>query len=208
MPHDGCSDDEYDEYVAIGRQFGLFFRRAERFYQSISFDTSGPALERAAYGVLGRIATGGPERLSTLAGELCVDMSTASRQVAALETAGLVRKAPDPTDRRASLIEITLTGAKVLAAHRERWLGALKQLMADWTPAERREFARLFARLNEAMETEAVKKSETTETEAMDKKNEAMDKKNEAMDKKNEAMDKKNEAMEKNSPASAGMERE
>jgi DNA-binding MarR family transcriptional regulator len=146
---------EDDAYIAIGRQFGLFFRRAERFYQGIQFDASGPALERAAYGVLGRIATGGPGRLSTLAGDLCVDLSTASRQVAALEAAGLVRKAPDPTDRRASLIEITLTGAKVLARHREKWVGALKGLMADWTPAERQEFVRLFARLNESMEKNA-----------------------------------------------------
>jgi DNA-binding MarR family transcriptional regulator len=141
-----------DEYIAIGRHFGLFFRRAERFYQSIPSDASGPALERAAYGVLGRIATGGPERLSTLAADLCVDLSTASRQVAALEAAGLVRKAPDPTDRRACLIEITLTGAKVLAQHRDKWLGALKELLAYGTPAERQEFARLFARLNEALE--------------------------------------------------------
>jgi DNA-binding MarR family transcriptional regulator len=141
-----------DEYLAIGRQFGLFFRRAERFYQAIHADMPCRPLERAAYGVLGRIATGGPERLSTLAGDLCVDLSTVSRQVAALEVAGLVRRTPDPTDRRASLIEVTETGADVLAQNRSKWLEALRELLADWTTAERQEFARLFARLNEAME--------------------------------------------------------
>ncbi|GII21404.1 MarR family transcriptional regulator [Planosporangium mesophilum] len=141
-----------DEYIAIGQQFGLFFRRAERLYQAAHLDAPGPSLERAAYGVLARIAGGGPQRLSTLASGLCVDPSTVSRQVAALEAAALVRRTQDPTDRRASLIEATATGMDVFVAHRNTWLGALKGLLADWTSAERREFARLFARLTEAME--------------------------------------------------------
>jgi DNA-binding MarR family transcriptional regulator len=141
-----------EEYVAIGRQLGLFFRRAERFYQGIHLDANGRPLERAAYGLLAQIATGGPGRLSVLAGDLCVDLSTVSRQVAALESAGLVRRTPDPTDRRASLIEATETGAEVFGQNREKWLGALRQLLCGWTPAERQEFARLFARLNDAME--------------------------------------------------------
>lgn len=141
-----------DEYLAIGRQFGLFFRRAERFHHSVHLDVAGRPLERAAYGLLSRIASGGPERLSALAADICVDLSTISRQVAALEAAGLVRRTPDPTDRRASLIEATETGADVFAQNRSKWLGALRELLADWTSAERQEFARLFARLNEAME--------------------------------------------------------
>jgi DNA-binding MarR family transcriptional regulator len=141
-----------DEYQAIGRQLGLFFRRADRFHQGIQLDACGRPLERAAYGVLGRIASGEPARLSALAADLCVDLSTVSRQVAALEAAGLVRRTPDPTDRRASLIEATETGAETYARNKEKWLGALRGLLADWTSAERQEFARLFARLNDAME--------------------------------------------------------
>jgi DNA-binding MarR family transcriptional regulator len=144
-----------DEYIAIGQQFGLFFRRAERFYQGAQLDVAGRSLERAAYGVLARIAGGGSQRLSTLAGALCVDLSTVSRQVAALEGAGLVRRTPDPTDRRASLIEVTEAGVDVFLQHRRKWVEALRDLMADWTAGERQEFARLFARLNEAMEKNA-----------------------------------------------------
>jgi DNA-binding MarR family transcriptional regulator len=141
-----------DEYVAIGRQIGLFYRRAERLHHSLQAGAGEMPLERAAYGVLGRIAGGGPARISTLAGDLCVDLSTASRQVAALEAAGLVTRTPDPTDRRASLIQATETGSEVFAGTRGRWLAALRDLLADWTSAERREFARLFARFNEAIE--------------------------------------------------------
>jgi DNA-binding MarR family transcriptional regulator len=148
-----------DEFLAIGRQFGLFFRRAERFYHGIQLDASGRPLERAAYGLLGHIVTGGPGRLSTLAGNLCVDLSTVSRQVAGLEAAGLVRRTSDPTDRRASLIEATETGVEVFTRNKDKWLGALRELLADWTSAERQEFARLFARLNEAMERQAMEKN-------------------------------------------------
>jgi DNA-binding MarR family transcriptional regulator len=144
-----------DEYIVVGQQFGLFFRRAERFYQGVRFDLPGRPLERAAYGVLARIATGGPKRLTSLAGDLCVDLSTVSRQVAALEAAGLVRRAPDPVDRRACLIEATEAGADAFVQHRNKWLAALKELMADWTAAERQEFARLFGRLTQAMEKNA-----------------------------------------------------
>jgi DNA-binding MarR family transcriptional regulator len=133
------------------RQFGLFFRRAERFHQRLHLDGADRPLERAGYQVLARIASGGPSRLSALAADLHVDLSTVSRQVAALEAAGLVRRAVDPADRRASLIEATPAGSAIYIRNRETWACALRGLLADWTPAERREFVRLFARLNDAI---------------------------------------------------------
>jgi DNA-binding MarR family transcriptional regulator len=143
--------DQDDEYVAIGRQFGRFFRNGERLYQSMRLEIPGRHLDRAAYHVLARIAGGGPVRLSEVAGELCVDLSTVSRQVATLEADGLIRRTPDPSDRRASLIEATDAGTTVFTRHRKIWLAALQALLADWTPTERREFASLFARLNDSI---------------------------------------------------------
>jgi DNA-binding MarR family transcriptional regulator len=140
-----------DEYIAIGRQFGRFYRRAERFHQALRVDVPGGRLDRAAYHVLAHVAATGPVRLSALAADLCVDLSTASRQVAALETAGLLGRTPDPADRRASLIEATGTGTRVVADYRATWLAAMNELLADWTADERREFARLFTRLNDAL---------------------------------------------------------
>jgi DNA-binding MarR family transcriptional regulator len=152
----GEMDPDTDEYAAIGRHLGSFFRRADRFYHSIEFDPPARPLERAAYYLLGRIASTGPVRLSVLAHEQCLDLSTVSRQVAALEAAGLVRRTQDPSDRRASLIGATESGAEVFARNRDKWLAALKELVGDWTPAERREFARLFGRLNDAIMTRSA----------------------------------------------------
>jgi DNA-binding MarR family transcriptional regulator len=138
-----------DVHAQIGRQFGLFLRRAERLHADLRLDRAGLDLERAAYLLLGRIVADGPARVSTLADDLALDLSTVSRQVAALEAAGLVGRTTEASDRRASVIAATDLGVAVFDRNRTIWLGTLRELLADWTPAERATFARLFGRLND-----------------------------------------------------------
>jgi DNA-binding MarR family transcriptional regulator len=140
-----------DDHVEIGRQFGIFLRRADQFYASLRVSPDGLDLERAAYILLGRIAGAGPARLSALADDVSLDLSTVSRQVGALESAGLVARAPDPTDGRAVLVEATPRGLEVFARNRELWHDALRDLLAGWTATERSEFTRLFTRFNDAI---------------------------------------------------------
>jgi DNA-binding MarR family transcriptional regulator len=143
--------DDQDEHVQIGRQLGVFLRRTERFWNGLRLAPDGPSLDRGGYLLLAQLAAGAPQRLSALAEEAGLDLSTVSRQVAALEAAGLVSRTPDPTDRRATLIAASRTGHEVLGRNRQRWQAALRELLVDWTPAERAQFARLFGRFNEAM---------------------------------------------------------
>jgi DNA-binding MarR family transcriptional regulator len=147
-----------DDHVEIGRQFGIFLRRADRFYANLRVAPDGLDLERGAYILLSRIASGGPARLSVLADDVCLDLSTVSRQVGALESAGLVDRCPDPTDKRAVLVGVTATGQSVFARNRELWQSALRDLLADWTAQERAEFTRLFTRLNETIATSGQEK--------------------------------------------------
>jgi DNA-binding MarR family transcriptional regulator len=135
-----------DAYAQIGRQLGVFVRRVERFWGGMR---SGP--DRGGYLLLAQLAIDGPQRLSAAAERAGLDLSTVSRQVAALEAAGLVARTPDPTDRRATLIEVSPAGHEVLDSNRQRWQVALRDLLADWTPAERSQFAQSFARFNEAL---------------------------------------------------------
>jgi len=95
-----------NEYAAIGRELGMFLRRVNRLHDKRS-DSPVEGPDRAAYALLGRVAADGPLRPSALAGDMCVDLSVVSRQVAALEAAGLVARSSDPADRRASLIAVT-----------------------------------------------------------------------------------------------------
>jgi DNA-binding MarR family transcriptional regulator len=142
---------ESDEYVQIARQLGVFVRRAERFWASFRIEPNSPSLGRDAYLLLGEFASADPRRLSAVAADACLDLSTVSRQVAALEAAGLVNRTGDPTDHRAHLIGVTQAGDEVLADNREKWQAVLRELLAGWTSVERSDFARLFARLNDAM---------------------------------------------------------
>ncbi|MEV0606430.1 MarR family winged helix-turn-helix transcriptional regulator [Polymorphospora rubra] len=136
------------EYVEIGRSIGLFYRRVNLLYQRLRPDHG---LERSAYTLLSRLGSAGPARLTALADDLELDLSTVSRQVAALESRGLATRTADPADRRASVITATATGTESYRRYRAQWVAALRGALADWTPDERDEFARLFARLNESI---------------------------------------------------------
>jgi DNA-binding MarR family transcriptional regulator len=142
--------DDDSEYAAISHELTMFVRRAIRM-QDKRRDPNGLGLDRAAYHLLGRLATEGPGRLSTIAADMDVDLSVVSRQVAALEAAGLVERESDPTDRRASRVTATDAGLELFHRNRAQLRGKLRGLLADWTEAERIEFARLMRRFNEAL---------------------------------------------------------
>ncbi|KZM34907.1 HTH-type transcriptional regulator MhqR [Oerskovia enterophila] len=70
----------------------------------------------------------GPQRPSALAGMLDVAPRSVTSKVDDAEAAGLVRRLPDPTDRRATLVELTEAGRQTLAqvaAERETSAGTL-----------------------------------------------------------------------------------
>ncbi len=142
-----------DAYAEIGRQFGVFLRRADRFYADLRLGPDGLDLDRSAYLLLGRIVAAGPTRLSALADGLRLDLSTISRQVHALEGAGLVGRTTESTDRRASLIAATERGLEIYHRNRAVQQAALRDLLSDWTDAERDEFARLLTRFNDTIAT-------------------------------------------------------
>lgn len=84
----------------------------------------------------------GPLRLSSLAAKLDVDASTVSRQVRHLEDRGLVERAGDPDDGRASRIALSAEGRVRLDAGGKRRRAFVAQLLDDW-PADDREQLRL-----------------------------------------------------------------
>jgi DNA-binding MarR family transcriptional regulator len=85
----------------------------------------GAGLTPSQLSALGVIARQGPIRLSELAEIENMNPTMVSRVVAALDDAGLVRRKPDPDDRRAGLLEVTPTGRRThdrLRAERGRAL--------------------------------------------------------------------------------------
>ncbi|MBV9872717.1 MAG: MarR family transcriptional regulator [Frankiaceae bacterium] len=95
----------------------------------------GSDLTPSQLSALGVIARQGPIRLSDLADAESMNPTMVSRVVAALDDAGLVRRRPDPDDRRAGLLEVTATGRRThdrLRAERGRILNeGLDSLSAE-----------------------------------------------------------------------------
>jgi DNA-binding MarR family transcriptional regulator len=104
-------------------------------------------VDRAAYGCLARITDMGPLRMSELAGILCVDLSTVSRQVRALEDLGLLRRTPEPDDRRASLLEPTDDGRALVDSVKTAFSQLMEAALADWSERDRRTLTTLLTRL-------------------------------------------------------------
>ena len=96
------------------------------------------------------LANHGPSSVSDLAGAIGVDQPRASRLVQAAVDAGQVRREVDPADARRSILAITEAGRATLSAVMGHRRTAIERALADFTPAERAEFARLLTRFAEA----------------------------------------------------------
>jgi DNA-binding MarR family transcriptional regulator len=88
-------------------------------------------------------------RVTELAGRLGIDAPAVTRKAQQLERLGLVSRAPDADDARASQLRLTPEGRRVLKRFllaRHRWLTTV---LADWPAAEQNEFARLMCRFTD-----------------------------------------------------------
>jgi DNA-binding MarR family transcriptional regulator len=74
----------------------------------------------------------GPVRVSDVAQRLRVDLSVASRQVAALVAAGYAERQVDDADRRAFRISATERGTTVLRDSHRRMVEAFARPLASW----------------------------------------------------------------------------
>jgi DNA-binding MarR family transcriptional regulator len=92
-----------------------------------------------------------PQRPGALAEMSHADPSTISRQVAELVHRGLVRREPDPSDGRASLLAITDAGREVCERVRTLRRELLATAVDGWTDTELGTFASLLNRFNGAL---------------------------------------------------------
>lgn len=105
-------------------------------------DLSGPRSR-----VLAAVAETRPVRMGDLAGRLGLTARTITTLVDALEQEGLIARQADPTDRRATLIDLTPTGC----AYSGQVSGSLadysEQIVSPLSPEERRQLLALLSRL-------------------------------------------------------------
>jgi len=91
----------------------------------------------------------GPQRMGDLADALEVTPRSVTALVDGLEAEGMVRRMPDPSDRRATIVEST--GAFDAEAGYETHAQAVAALFGTLSPADRSELLRLSRALIERM---------------------------------------------------------
>ena len=105
--------------------------------EDVESGLGGPALS-----ALSVVVFGGPMTMGRLAAAERVRPPTMTRTVQGLEAAGLVRREPDPTDRRSVRIRATAKGSSVLHAARRRRVARLAETLRDLRPADARALER------------------------------------------------------------------
>jgi DNA-binding MarR family transcriptional regulator len=134
----------------IEQQITVLLRRVQRIH--LSTTTGDVALERSAYGIMCKLADEGPQRLGALATSFGLDPSTITRQVQALEEIGLAARVTDPSDRRASILDLTPHGREVLDTTRARRRSRLQEALSDWSGDDLTTFGRLLGEFNASLD--------------------------------------------------------
>jgi DNA-binding MarR family transcriptional regulator len=119
-----------------------------RYLTSIASSKKIGTLDRSAYLLLRQITAHGSAGVKALADEFHLDISTVSRQAAALEQKGYVYRIPDPLDGRAFSLQITELGAKELAECKQTRLARVTEKLKDWSEEERQGFGQLLRKFN------------------------------------------------------------
>lgn len=136
--------------------FSIVVRWSRRELHDKTLKEAGLDLEQSAAVILGTLYHHEPVRVSDLAGQLELDRSTVSRQVAEVVEQGLVARMGDTTDARASMLSLTPQGH----AMRRKLAAAFKKicmdLVSDWSLEDQLTFVRLLDKLADRLRGEGV----------------------------------------------------
>ncbi|WP_327266027.1 MarR family winged helix-turn-helix transcriptional regulator [Streptomyces sp. NBC_01232] len=103
----------------------------------------------------------GAVRQSELIKAVGLDPSTVTKMLQRLEHSGHVRRRPDPSDRRASLVEATDASCGLLVEVRRAWGALERQTLDGLDDTERAELTRLLGKVEASLCAEAVRGGDT-----------------------------------------------
>jgi DNA-binding MarR family transcriptional regulator len=106
--------------------------------------------------LLGALHCGGPQIMTSISDELGVTRRNVTALVDALEEEGLVRRKPHPTDRRATVIEMTTQGARMMDQIYDEHRASVAELFAELGEEDRQELVRLLGSLREVLRREGI----------------------------------------------------
>ena len=106
--------------------------------------------------LLGALHCKGPQIMSSISDELGVTRRNVTALVDALEEEGLVRRKPHPTDRRATVIEMTNRGELTMDRLYDEHRIAVAELFAGLKEEDRKELTRMLRLLRGALRREGI----------------------------------------------------
>ncbi|WP_410872062.1 MarR family winged helix-turn-helix transcriptional regulator [Nocardia sp. A7] len=125
-------------------------------------------------GVLGSLEARGPCRQVDLAVDLCISPSTLSRHVAELVRSGNIARHADPSDGRATLIQITDEGRVLLRRVRISRAQGLQTALAEWHEDEAEQATSVVRKLRKTLAAVAphtavgARRPDSTESQEVD----------------------------------------
>jgi DNA-binding MarR family transcriptional regulator len=127
--------------------------RAVRRSRARQMAAAGDDMGSVTQMLLRTVSVDGPMRASALATGVHSDLSTVSRQVAALVSGGLLERRADPADGRACLLAVTDAGHATIAAHEHARTEFFTRVLDGWGTDDLSRFAQLLERFTADYET-------------------------------------------------------
>lgn len=122
-----------DPITALEQELRVLIRRAQS-KGTVMAHLVHPELDASAFPLMAHIYENPGTRGSDLAAHFGVGRATVSRQLARLESLGLITRTVDPDDTRGQLISLTEEGHKRLHQARTARVHALAEALKDWDP--------------------------------------------------------------------------
>ena len=138
------------EAVASVTDSFIDLQRTVRRSKARLLAAAGNDVESATHLLLHTAESEGPMRASALAASVHSDLSTVSRQVAALVGRGLLERRADQRDGRACVLAVTEAGRAAIAEHERGRQAFFDEVLAGWSADQLRQFAQQMERFTEA----------------------------------------------------------
>lgn len=146
------------ELDALASKFGKLFFRMHRLLDRRMAEC-GASLARTKF--LLYLQKEGPSRATDIADLLGLAPRTVTEGLDGLERDGLVRRDPDPSDRRAKIVSLTETGTRAIKATEPLRLELTERIFGVLSDEERKSLDDLLDRLSLSVDSEEVDKTDS-----------------------------------------------
>ena len=144
--------NELTSGARVEAALGRLLLRGTRMYLYDRLVDCVDGVDATTYPVLSGLARGGPTSATRLAATIGLDRTATTRYASRLESAGLLRRAPDPEDARATQLELTSAGRAAVAAMRGTLTEVFDDLLDSWSGPEADQFAAALERFTTQLE--------------------------------------------------------